>query len=52
MSKDIYERKAGLMCDLEQAIATIGKEMDQVIRDTEVFDRQMQLLCSIDGVGP
>lgn len=55
MPKDIYERKAGrltsLMCDLEQAIAAIGKEMDQVIRDTEVLDRQMQLLCSIDGVG-
>lgn len=55
MTADIYNRKArrleSVMAELQAAIDTIGAEMEEVIRSTEVLDRQMNLLISIDGVG-
>lgn len=55
MPEDIYRKKArrleGLMNELQAAIGEITAEMENIILSTEVLDRQMKLLMSIDGVG-
>jgi transposase len=55
MPEEIYRRKAkrldALMSELKAALDAIAAEVDQIIRSTEVLDRQMSLLMSIDGVG-
>jgi len=55
MPEDIYHKKAkrleGLMNELQAAIGAITAEMEDIISSTEVLDRQMKLLKSIDGVG-
>ena len=55
MPEDIYQKKArrleGVMNELLFAIDVITAEMEEIIHTTEVLDRQMELLMSIDGVG-
>ena len=55
MPEDIYRKKArrleGLMDKLQAAITSITAEMEEIIISTELLDRQMKLLMSIDGVG-
>ena len=55
MPADIYRKKArrleSLMDELQAAITSITAEMEEIIFSTEVLDRQMKLLMSIDGVG-
>jgi len=55
MPEDIYRKKAkrleSLMDELQTAITSIAAEMEEIILSTEVLDRQMKLLMSIDGVG-
>lgn len=56
MPKALYERKMKrlvvLMEYLEKAIKAIADEMQEIIASCPVLWRQMQLLMSIDGVGP
>ena len=49
---DKERRLKKLMKGLEDAIKSITKEMENIVRSTEVLDRQYRLLQSIDGVGP
>ena len=55
MPEEIYEKKAKrlrlLISDLQRAIHAISLEMEEIIRETNILTRQMQLLTSIDGVG-
>jgi transposase len=55
MPNDIYRKKAKrqavLMKELQAAIDAIIVEMEEIIHSSEVLDRQMKLLMSIDGIG-
>ena len=56
MPKALYKSKSDrfkiLMKSLEQVLKTIEEEMNSIIESTKVLSRQMDLLTSIDGVGP
>lgn len=56
MPKALYKSKSDrfkiLMKSLEQVLKTIEEEMNSIIESTKVLSRQMDLLISIDGVGP
>ena len=53
---DIYRRKAkrlaSLVRALKQSIKSIEDEMNSIIGRSEGLSRQMELLMSVDGVGP
>lgn len=55
MPEDIYRKKAaqrdGSMGELQSTTGAIAAEMEDVVRSTEVLNRQMNLLMSIDGEG-
>lgn len=55
MPKEIYERKAKrfsrLIKELRACAEKITMEMEEIIGNTEVPARQMELLTSVDGVG-
>ncbi len=54
--KAIYARKSKrlniLISSLKLVIKTIEEEINSIIESTEVLNRQMKLLTSIDGIGP
>lgn len=55
MPEDIYSKKAKrlncVMKELQSAIVAIRSEMEEIIHWTEILNRQMQLLMSVDVVG-
>lgn len=55
MPKDIYERKAKrmrtLIKELEAAIQAISQEINELVHSTEILNRQLELLMSVEGVG-
>ena len=56
MPKAIYVRKSKrlniLISSLKLVIKTIKEEINSIIESTEILNRQMKLLTSIDGIGP
>lgn len=50
--KDKSKRLNKLMAYLEEAIASITREMQEIVKSTEILSRQYELLQSVDGVGP
>ena len=56
MEADIFRRKAKRLKDtikqLEKILKEINDEMDEVIASSHTLTRQMQLLRSVEGVGP
>lgn len=56
MPKALYKSKSDrfkiLMKSLEQVLKAIEEEMNSIIDSSKVLSRQMDLLISIDGVGP
>ena len=56
MEADIFNRKAKRLRDmikqLEKILRAINDEMNNVIASSQILTRQMQLLLSVEGVGP
>lgn len=56
MPKALYERKARrlrtLIRELERTVAAVTEEMEAVVRSNGALSRQMELLQSVEGVGP
>lgn len=52
----IYAQKAkrlkSLIMSLQKTIDALTDKMNEIIRGSEILNRQMQLLTSIDGIGP
>jgi transposase len=55
MNQKDYTQKAQrlnrLIAELEQAVALIEKQIEQLIKGDETLSRQYDVLCSVDGIG-